>query len=233
MNEALTLFRLQALDTQIDKATARLAEIEKALSDNSLVKKAQNSLKKTEAEAKKIRIALHQIEDKVEAQRIKLKKTQTALFSGNVKNPKELQDLQMESEALKRYIATLEDEQLEAMIANETAEAELVDANRNLKQAKAAAVEENASLLGEKLNLDEDLPHLESEKSAILKSIPDNLFHQYQQLRKSKRGLAVATVTEGGCNLCGHSITPAEMQIIRSGSEIVTCPSCGRILYGN
>jgi hypothetical protein len=232
MNDALTLYRLQELDTQIDNAKARLAEIDKALSDDSRVRAAQKQLEKAEAQAKEIRIALHQIEDKAESQRIKRKTTQASLFSGKIKNPKELQDLQMESEALKRYIATLEDEQLEAMIANETAEKAVSDAQKALNEAKARAAEENASLLGEKVKLDEDLPRLQAEKKAVLPSVSQATLEQYQRLRKTKRGLAVAAVTDGGCSLCGHSLTPAELQTIRGGSKVVTCPSCGRILYG-
>jgi hypothetical protein len=232
MNEALTLFRLQELDTQLDNAKARLAEINQALSDDSRVQKAQKSLEKAESRAKEIRIELHQIEDKVERQRIKRKNTQASLFSGKIKNPKELQDLQMESEALKRYIASLEDEQLEAMIAHEEADKQVNAAKKHLDLAKARAAEENASLLGEKLKLEEDLPRLQNEKKAVLRSIPDPLLSTYQRLRKSKRGLAVAAVTDGGCSLCGHSLTPGEMQTVRGGTVIVNCPSCGRVLYG-
>lgn len=232
MSEALNLYRLQTLDTRIDQIKARLEEIEQKLSDDRRVRLAKKKLEKAQANAKRIRIQLGQIEDKVEAQRIKRKTNQSALFSGKIKNPKELQDLQMESEAIKRYIAQLEDEQLEAMIANEAAEKGENQAQKDLQQAIGTAAEKNASLLGEKSKLEEELERLIREKEAVLQAIPPQALRLYQQLRKRKRGTAVAKVADGGCSICGQSLTPADLQSIRASNRIVFCPSCGRILFG-
>lgn len=232
MSEALNLYRLQTLDTRINQIEARLEEIEQKLSDDRRVRLAKKKLEKAQANAKQLRIQLGQIEDKVEAQRIKRKTNQAALFSGKIKNPKELQDLQMESEAIKRYIGQLEDEQLEAMIANEAAEKAENQAQKDLQQAIGTAAEENASLLGEKSKLEEELERLIREKEAVLQAIPPQALRLYQQLRKTKRGTAVAKVADGGCSICGQSLTPADMQSIRASNRIVYCPSCGRILFG-
>lgn len=231
MSEALNLFRLQNLDTVIEKATNRIEEIDHVLSDNKRIRKATKALEKAEAHAKTIRIKLHQIEDKVESQSLKRKTTQAALFSGKIKNPKELQDLQMESEALKRYIAQLEDEQLEAMIENEAAETAEKQARLDLEQAKGTTSEENAELLGERSKLEIDLERLLREKDAVLLAIPPANLKLYEDLRKSKRGTAVATVTHGGCSICGQELTPADQQAVRASNRIFFCPSCGRILF--
>ena len=63
MSEALNLYRLQELDSQLDRIDTRLKEIEKALSDDRRVRKAQKDLEKAEEESKKIKIELHKIED--------------------------------------------------------------------------------------------------------------------------------------------------------------------------
>ena len=232
MSEALNLYRLQTLDTRLDQIDDRLEEIEKKLSDDRRVNLAKKRLEKAQENAKRLRIQLGQIEDKVEAQRIKRKTNQAALFSGKIKNPKELQDLQMESEAIKRYIAQLEDEQLEEMIAYEAAEKAENQAQKDLQQATGTAAEENASLLGEKSKLEDELERLSREKEAVLQAIPPQALRLYQQLRKTKRGTAVAKVADGGCSICGQSLTPADLQSIRASNRIVFCPSCGRILFG-
>jgi len=231
MSEALNLYRLQSLDTKIDHTKARLLEIEKKLSDDSRIKRAQKNFGKAEAEAKQIRIKLNQIVDKVEAQRIKRKTTQAALYGGNIKNPKELQDLQMESQALMRYINQLEDEQLEAMIEYESAENAEQQASKDLTQIKGTVAEENASLLGEKNKLEADMERLIREKEAVLQSISQKSLSLYQGLRKSKHGIAVAAVSEGGCSICGQSLSPADLQSIRVSNRLVFCPNCGRILF--
>jgi hypothetical protein len=233
MSESLNLYRLQKIDTQIDRIEKRLKEIDQALSDDRRVRKAQLALKKAEEAAQKAASELRLIETKVGDQRLKRKTSQAALFSGKIKNPKELQDLQRESEALARYIATLEDEQLEAMIASETAEENLDTAKKSFAQAKGTAAEDNAALLGEKTGLEEELSKAQREKDAVLQGVSAANLKLYQNLRKSKRGTAVASITEGGCSICGHSLPPADIQAVRSGSEIVYCPSCGRILFSH
>lgn len=231
MSESLNLFRLQKLDTEIDQTRLRLNEIEQSLSDDRRLKTAQGEHEKAAKTAKDVRLMLNQIEDKVEAQRIKRKISQNSLFSGKIKNPKELQDLQMESDALKRYIAQLEDEQLEAMIAHETAVENLESAQKNLEEVKALIIQDNAALLGEQSKLKNDLSRLIREKEAVLKSIPASNQTLYNRLREQKRGTAVASVSDGGCGICGQAMTPADLQTVRSSSGLVICGSCGRILY--
>jgi hypothetical protein len=137
----------------------------------------------------------------------------------------------MESEALKRYIAQLEDEQLEAMIANEEAEKVEKQAQTAFRQAKGTSAEENASLLGEKTKLEEELERLIREKEAVLQALPQKTLTLYRKLRKQKYGTAVAAVSDGGCSICGQALTPADLQAVRSSNRLVFCPSCGRILY--
>ncbi|MEA3327641.1 MAG: C4-type zinc ribbon domain-containing protein [Chloroflexota bacterium] len=231
MSKTLNLYRLQKLDSQIDKNRERLDSIDQALNDNLRVRRAIKVLERARKNTKSIRIKLNQIEDKVEGKRIKRKLVQNALFNGKISNPKELRDLQMESEALKRYINQLEDEQLEAMIENETAETSEKKAEKALNKAKATTAEENASLLGEQLKLQDDLERLLREKEAVLGAIPPEDLSLYNRLRVQKRGTAIAEVSEGGCSICGQALTPADQQLIRLSNQLVFCPSCGRILY--
>jgi predicted nucleic acid-binding Zn-ribbon protein len=137
----------------------------------------------------------------------------------------------METEALKRYISQLEDEQLEAMIAYESAENAEKQASKDLTQIKGTIAEENAALLGEKNKLEADLERFIREKEAVLQSISSKSLSLYQKLRKTKNGVAVAAISEGGCSICGQSLTPADLQSIRASNKLVFCPNCGRILF--
>lgn len=231
MSESLNLYRLQKLDTQIDRVEKRLNEIDQALSDDRRVKKAQLVLNKAQDTAQIAKAELKKIEDQVGDTRLKRKTSQASLFSGKIKNPKDLQDLQMESEALARYIEKLEDQQLEAMIASESADETLENAEKALLQAKGTAAEENAALLGEKTALEEDLNKARREKSAALQSVSETNLALYEKLRKTKRGTAVTSITDNGCSVCGQALPPANIQAVRTASELVFCPSCGRILF--
>lgn len=233
MSEALSLYRLQVLDSRIDKISNRLDQIEHILNDDRHVRQATMQWEKAQNLTKKIRTQLNQIEDKVAAQRLKRKTNQATLFSGTVKNPKVLQDLQMEAEALKRYITQLEDDQLETMIAFETAENAEKQALQTLNQVKGTVVENNAALIGEQRQLKEDFNRISREREAVLQSISSEALTLYNKLRKAKHGVAVTPISDGGCSICGQALTPAVLQSIRASNKIVFCPSCGRILYEN
>jgi predicted nucleic acid-binding Zn-ribbon protein len=233
MSEVLNLYRLQQLDHQIDRITSRLTEIDKALSDDRRVVAAQKKVALAQKNSKDKQALLKKIENDVEDQQIKRKLNQASLFGGKVKNPKVLQDLQMEAEALARYISKLEDDQLEAMLASEAANEALEAAEKVYQQAKATAIEENASLLGEKTKLEDDLERFLREKEAVLKPIPPKSMQLYENLRKTKRGTAVAAISDGGCSACGQNLTPADLQSVRVSNSLVYCPSCGRILFSS
>jgi predicted nucleic acid-binding Zn-ribbon protein len=54
----------------------------------------------------------------------------------------------------------------------------------------------------------------------------------YEQLRKLKRGVAVATVADNSCAACGSTLSSAQLHAAKSPNQLTRCESCGRILYG-
>ena len=81
---------------------------------------------------------------------------------------KELQDLQHEAEALKRYRNVLDDRLLEAMIAQEDAEAGFTAASNELDTARLRFSEQSKTLTQEKTGLTNELARLESEREAAV-----------------------------------------------------------------
>ncbi len=53
----------------------------------------------------------------------------------------------------------------------------------------------------------------------------------YETLRRQKGGTAVALVSQRTCQACRVGLTPSQEQRARQGADIITCNSCGRILY--
>lgn len=232
MSSPLKLFRLQQIDTQIDQANSRLREIEKAINENPLLDQASYNFQEAEKEYKAQQIALQNAEDNVRAQRTKIEQIESTLYSGKITNPKELQDLQNETTALKRYLQVLEDRQLEAMIENDETREKYELASSHFQAISKKVYEENQVLLNEKAGIQKDMERLTIEKQSLLSSIDPDLIALYQQLRQQKRGIAVAKITEKTCSACGSILTPATIQSSHSSNQIIHCPSCGRVLYG-
>jgi predicted nucleic acid-binding Zn-ribbon protein len=231
MSQVITLFRLQKIDTRRDHIALRLGEIEKILSEDLALLQAQNQQVETEQVLQQKRKSLNHAEDAVQAQMTKIEQADTALYGGRIRNPKELQDLQNDVRSLKRYLATLEDEQLEAMVALEDTETQLQTATTALQLAEAKSEGQHATLVAEKTALLKEREKLDAERQAAIGAISEDTLKIYERLRLQRRGVAVAAVVDRACEACGVTLSPAEWQIARSPTQITYCSTCGRILY--
>ncbi len=231
MSLSSQLYRLQQIDTLNDQTLARLDELEKLLSDRSTVEQAEISNQKAEGVLQEVTKKLHLAENNVRDQRFKIEQDESSLYSGKMHNPKELQDLQNEVAGLKRFLNTLEDRQIEIMFAVEEAESAAKEAKSVVVHALAELVEKNAHLNAEKTKLLKEKERLEVEREVASNAISPKDLDLYNQLRKSRRGIAVTRVTDRTCTSCGSTLTPALVQSANSPGQIVRCPSCSRILY--
>ena len=231
MSQPFKLFRLQQLDSQLDRARVRLTEIETILSQDEQLRQAQVEADQASADLALARKALRQAEDNVIQQRIKIEQADAALYGGKVRNPKELQDLQNDTAALKRYRSVLEDRQLEAMMAEEDAVANSSAAIARLERVRSDTAERNALLLSEKSRLLQEINHTEEERQAASASIEASDLALYEKLRTQRRGIAVSKITNKACSACGSTINAALLDAARSPNQLSRCDVCGRILY--
>jgi uncharacterized protein len=232
MSQTFKLYRLQQIDSQLDRIQARLRQIEIALNDDLALQNAQKNLDQASQQLEAQRKSLQKAEDQVREQRLKIEQTESTLYSGKVRNPKELQDLQNETAALKRYRGTLEDRQLEVMIAVEEAEASQQEYRLALEEEQAQFQQKSTKLTQEQDTLKSELGRLESEREAAVRSIEAADLTLYNQLRQQRRGIAVAKVSDNACSACGTTLSASLLHAARSPSQIVRCDTCGRILYG-
>jgi uncharacterized protein len=231
MSQPFKLYRLQQIDTQLDQARTRLKEIDTILKGEVRIHHAEAEASKKEKKLAEARKAMKRAEEDVEAQNIKIEQTESTLYGGKVRNPKELQDLQQEAAALKRYRSVLEDRQLDLMMAVEEAEDQYQQAARNLSDVQGLVMGQHATLVGERSKLEKDVDRLEVERSAAHGSIDEEDLKLYDTLRRQRMGLAVTKVVDNSCSACGSTLTPAAVQTAHSHNQITRCTFCGRILY--
>jgi|WetSurMetagenome_2_1015567.scaffolds.fasta_scaffold383331_1 uncharacterized protein len=230
-NPSFHLFQLQKIDSRIDALTKRLNEIDRMRNDNSFrmeIEKSLTSINGTYSQQKKNYDA---IEEKVLAKRLKIEQSESSLYGGLVKNPKELQDLQTEIKLLKQSLATLEDDQLQQLVDMETTEAQVKTIDDSLKEFDAKLTVELSAFFAEEAEKKLEKEKLLQERKAVLDQVNPEFLTTYQTLRKSKNGIAVAAIEDGSCQVCGSTLTPADCQTAKSPSHMATCSSCGRILY--
>jgi hypothetical protein len=231
MSQISILYRLQQIDSQLDNARTALQSIESKLSDITQIESAQQNAIQAEQKRQSELKGLRDAENKSYDTRVKIELAESSLYGGKIQNPKELQDLQNEIASLKRLVITLEDRELEAMMAVEEAEGKLTEANEALKDIEGKQIEQNATLNGERTKLLAQIERLESERKATLPPISAADLSLYDQLRKIRNGVAVVNISSRACTACGATLTAALIQSTQSTGQLVRCPTCGRILY--
>jgi predicted nucleic acid-binding Zn-ribbon protein len=231
MSQISILYRLQQIDTQLDTARTSIQSLMQELSDDSLLVGAQKNITLAEQRYQSELKHLRDAENKSYDVRIKIELSETSLYGGKIQNPKELQDLQNEIASLKRLIITLEDHELEAMEAVEEAETNLKHMKNAMNEIQGKQVEHNAILNGEKTKIIGQIERLESERKATLLPFTQVDLLLYEQLRKTRNGVAVVKISSRACGACGATLTAALIQSTQSPGQLVRCPMCGRILY--
>ena len=233
MSRPRNLYVLQRIDSQIDEHNRRLKEIAEALGDKQELMEAQTRLATAQAEMDASQKLLKEAEQKVREQRQKIQRTESTLYGGKVRNPKELADLQDEAEALKRYLTVLEDRQLELMLDLDDKKDILRTAQERLDQLQSKRADLESLLSAEQADIHQAIKTLMNDRQKAVKLIPAEDLAVYDRLRISRAGLAVARINQRACSACGATLSAALYQVSRSPSQITLCETCGRILYAD
>ena len=76
-----------------------------------------------------------------------------------------------------------------------------------------------------------DLAKLSEEQNKISKEMPERTRKLFDKLYKGRNGLALAKANGGDCGGCHMQIPPQIINDIKRLNALITCDSCGRILY--
>ncbi len=201
------------------------------LADDEAVQAAKETLESKEQVLTEARAANLAAEHAVASQQEKIKETEGKLYGGSVGNPKELQDLQLESEALKRYLETLEERLLEAMLALEEAQEAVDHAAQAVSRIEARRIEETAQLRGELSTLKENVARMNVERDVAFGDVEQEDLMHYESLRQHVGDHAVVLMRSGSCSACGVDLAHSQQQEVRNNEIPFPCPQCGRILY--
>jgi predicted nucleic acid-binding Zn-ribbon protein len=233
MSRSSILYELQLIDSQLDQNQIRLQEVARILADKAEIFSAESHLKATNEFLMTALKSLRDAEMKVKTQRLKIKQTDGKLYGGKVRNPKELQDLQDESESLKRFLSVLEDRQLECMLEVDDKKDQMAAA----KDVHNKAIEKkrglHSKLSAERSEIEKENLILVAKRHSNATIIPQDDLNIYERLRKQRFGVAVSVVNDRACSACGATLSAALGQSARSPSQITNCETCGRILCAN
>jgi uncharacterized protein len=228
--QAEALYHLQQIDLALLDSHKRLQAIAAKLADSKTVQAAKAKTETAQKQLKPLQTQLRDLELLLQSTRSKRDTTEKRLYSGTVKNPKELQDMQHEIEALKRRDAELEDDILTAMVSVDESQTVLTEAETGLAQVTAAWESEHQELLNEKQTLEAEVNRLEQQRVSAAAAVSSENLTLYNTLKPQKANRAVSKLVGDSCSVCGIEQRAVLAQEVRRNQALVKCGNCGRIL---
>jgi predicted nucleic acid-binding Zn-ribbon protein len=230
MTQQEALYYLQEIDVGLARAKKRLQEVSAVLGDYQAITAAEDRVNEAIRQLSPLQVNARSLELEIQSNTEKMRLTEERLYSGHVSNPKELQDMQQETQLLKKRSLELQDQLLEMLIAVETAEAIVAESKLHFQAVKSDWEGEHGQLLDEGVLLETQIADLHQKRKLALQSVSPEYQKLYHNLRAKKHNQPIATLIGNSCAVCGVEQTLAVAKSVRQGKELTYCMSCGRIL---
>ena len=231
MNSELShLISLQDVDVDIKRLTEEIESLP-ARSDQ-LERQFAEAFKEylaVKRELEDAQAARRRLEGELEQEQQKSQKFKNDLMKAT--NEREYATAVREIDVARKAISAFETEVLKLMERIEKLESQVterapemesrrIEIDRQLKEWNESAGESRRKL--------EDL---KIERDTRMKALGQEARSTYQRLSRMRGGLALAEARDYSCMACRMTIRPQVFSDIRRGESIITCESCGRILY--
>jgi len=188
MHPSKQLYQLQLLDLDRDAKYRRCKVVIASLNEPEALREAAAALSVAQAEVARARARRRDQELEIKTLEAKIANTEDRLYSGRVRNPKELTDLQNDSAALRRHRATLDDHLIEAMINVEEAEQVEVQARHALDQLQTEWQTNQSAWTEERGKLEQEIAALTEQRRQSMADIEPDHLETYKQLRHKYAG---------------------------------------------
>jgi len=231
LGRTLQLYQLQSLDSEIDQVNHRLAEIVAKLGESEALKAARVTVEVAEKKLRQAQATMQDLDLEVKSLTDKIANQEKKLYSGTVLNAKEAANLQDEVISLKRWHSEREERLLEAMVALEDSELILGEGRTELARIEAEWVTGQNHLKQEQHILESKLEELRERRPSVADAVAADDLREYENLRPKKAGRAIVAVKNSVCQGCGMTLSSSRLQRARTGTELMYCSTCGRILY--
>ncbi|MBI2328312.1 MAG: hypothetical protein HYU85_01455 [Chloroflexi bacterium] len=229
MSVVKQLYQLQDVDLELESSERALKQITAQLGENGAVVSTRSKLTLEHQHREELNQQQRAIERAIDDLTSKLAPAEEELYSGRIRNPKELANLQHEIDGLKARRDQLEDKALATMDQIELAARSIATIEGELKIVEAEWQRQQQRLAADLEQVKTVLSSLQDKRQRLVAEIDPQAIEVYQALKQHK-GVAVARVEQGICHGCRISLPISELQQARSG-RLVRCSSCGRILF--
>ena len=224
------LIRLQQLDSEIESARRRIAEIPGV--QEALAARLEQATAAV-ADARH-RLAASQTERKAIETEVVTIQTRLSKYKGQLlelKTNKEYTTMLHEIQVAEAAIRSHEDRVLERMEEAETITGEVKAAEAELKTQQAAIAAERKTLEAEASALQATADEKAAGRADAAQQLTPEALRLFEHVSKQRKGMAVAEARDGSCTVCHVRMRPQMFNEVRRAEALVQCESCLRILY--
>jgi predicted nucleic acid-binding Zn-ribbon protein len=229
MTAALQLRRLQDVDTRIAAIRADTASIESTLGGDPELDRRRDAAAAATRERHEAEAAAAAGEAEMNALQTRVRQLDRRLYGGSVHNPAELVEMQHELEALRVRAAAAEERALALLEAAESAMAAEAEAVRELRTVEEQRAQQEGPLRERLAQLAEGLASASAEREAVAAALDARDLALYTRVT-ARRQPAVVQLVGDACGGCHLPVSIEERRAVRTGSGVVQCPNCDRIL---
>lgn len=231
MKEAIkNLMDLQAIDLEVQKIDEQMANGHGEL----LAKKMQieqglaaiNDYKEQFELGEKRR---RELEATIADEGERIKDRQTKLMS--IQTNREYQSILKEIEDTKQANQQREEELTLLMEQSELIQRKIEEITKKCAEQDAQLADDSKQVADETAKLDADKQKITKSREAQAKKVDGKYLARYEMLRAKRNGLAVTGVTRGVCRGCNMNIPPQMFNQLLKEQELLTCPTCNRMMY--
>ena len=119
----------------------------------------------------------------------------------------------------------------DGLLRVEKLEAECNTRAPEIEARRAEVDRELATFTAEVAASQQRLEALLAERTQLLAALAPQARATYERVSRMRAGLALAEARDYSCMACRMKIRPQVFTEIRRGNSVITCESCGRILY--
>jgi hypothetical protein len=231
MNQRTFLYQLQLIDHDLDKNEKRLSELRDLMSFNSDEKLIEQEISALLIEKKSQNQKLNKISDEANIIQEKITKSEQSLYDGSIKNPKELQSVNIEIDSLKKRRTVLDEQQLEFLFLIDNLDEQLKIKEESLSTLLVRKNDQKEIFQIEIDEIEKIIKKLNIDKNPVLNQIENSYLETYEKLRKTKNKIAISIIIDNACSICGNGLPPMEVQKAKSSIDEIFCPVCKRFLY--
>jgi len=228
--ELKQLIRLQGLDETLRKLQETKQQLAKQIAEaqrSAAVEK--KSFEDRTAETRSFRKAMDKREGDLKELEGKMTKLEVQLNTAS--SNREYAAFQHEILGLKADRSRAEDDILKMYDRIESQQNEIKQVGQRAAEAEKAAQERRKSVEAGIADAEARIEALKKERAAFTQALSPAFLEPYERLRKKGAGRAMAACRNYVCMGCRMSLTANTISLLMMGDKLITCQSCGRILF--